>query len=83
MTASPLKKKKERKKKIQTQKGSKECLSIIIIIIDNFCIVLFSDVHNLTALYNTLQHFLNEKKIIKGNNVHEISTYIELTMHII
>ena len=33
--------------------------SIIIIIIDNFCIALFSGVHKLTALYNTLQHFLS------------------------
>ena len=49
---------------------------IIIIIIDNFCIALFSDVHKLTALYNTLQHFLSENKIIKGNNVHESNTYI-------
>ena len=38
---------------------------IIIIIIDNFCIALFSDVHKLTALYNTLQHFPSENKIIK------------------
>ena len=49
-----------------------------MIIIDNFCIVLFSDVHKLTALYNTLQHFLSENKIIKGNNVHESNTYIGL-----
>ena len=47
---------------------------IIIIIIDNVCIALFSDVHKLTALYNTLQHFLSENKIIKGNNVHESNT---------
>ena len=33
---------------------------IIIIIIDNFCIPLFSGVHKLTALYNTLQHFLSK-----------------------
>ena len=32
---------------------------IIIIIIDNFCIVIFSGVHKLTALYNILQHFLS------------------------
>ena len=31
---------------------------IIIIIIDNFCIALFSGVHKLTPLYNTLPHFL-------------------------
>ena len=47
---------------------------VIIIITDNFCIVLFSDVHKLTALYNTLEHFLSENKIIKGNNVHESNT---------
>ena len=34
-------------------------LIIIIIIIDNFCIVIFSGVHKLTALYNILQHFLS------------------------
>ena len=33
-------------------------LIIIIIIIDNFCIALFSGVHKLTPLYNTLPHFL-------------------------
>ena len=49
---------------------------IIIIIIDYFCIALFSHVHKLTALYNTLQHFLSENQIIKGNNVHESNTYI-------
>ena len=48
---------------------------IIIIIIDNFCIALFSDVHKLTALYNTLQHFLSENKIIKGKK--ESNTYIK------
>ena len=35
-----------------------------IIIIDNFCIVLFSGVHKLTALYNILQHFLSFTNII-------------------
>ena len=30
--------------------------NVIIIIIDNFCIALFSGVHKLTALYNILQH---------------------------
>ena len=49
---------------------------LIIIIIDNFCIALFSDVRKLTALYNTLQRFLSENKIIKGNNVHKSNTYI-------
>ena len=33
----------------------------VIIIRDNFCIALFSDV--LTALYNTLQHFLSESHL--------------------
>ena len=33
--------------------------SSIIIIIDNFCIALFSGVPKLTALYNILQHFLS------------------------
>ena len=36
----------------------------IIIIIDNFCIALFSGVPKLTALYNILQHFLNFTNII-------------------
>ena len=35
-----------------------------IIIIDNFCIALFSSVHKLTALYNSLQHFLSFTNII-------------------
>ena len=35
----------------------------IIIIIDNFCIALFSGVHKLTALYNILQHFLSIFKV--------------------
>ena len=35
-----------------------------IIIIDNFCIALFSSVHKLTALYNILQHFLSFTNII-------------------
>ena len=48
---------------------------MIIIIIDNFFIALFSDVHKLTALYNTLLHFLSENKIIKGN-IHESNAYI-------
>ena len=37
--------------------------AIIIIIIDNFCIALFSGVHKITALYNILQHFLSENKM--------------------
>ena len=37
----------------------------IIIIIDNFCIALFSGVHKLTALYNiVLQHLLRFTNII-------------------
>ena len=35
-----------------------------IIIIDNFCIALFSDVPKLTVLYNILQHFLSITDII-------------------
>ena len=34
------------------------------IIIDNFCIALFSGVPKLTALYNILQHFLSFTNII-------------------
>ena len=37
---------------------------IIIIIIDNFCIALFSGVPKLTTLYNILQHFLSFSNII-------------------
>ena len=37
---------------------------IIIIIIDNFSIALFSGVPKLTALYNILQHFLCFTNII-------------------
>ena len=37
---------------------------IIIIIIDNLCIALFSDVPKLTALYNILQYFLSFTNII-------------------
>ena len=37
---------------------------IIIIIIDNFCIALFSGVPKLTALYNILQHFISFTNII-------------------
>ena len=36
----------------------------IIIIIDNFCVALFSDVHKLTAIYNILQHFLSLTNVI-------------------
>ena len=34
-------------------------LSMVIIIIDNFSIALFSGVPKLTVLYNILQHFLS------------------------
>ena len=37
---------------------------IITIIIDNFCIALFSGVPKLTALYNILQHFLSFTNVI-------------------
>ena len=37
---------------------------VIIIIIDNFCIALFSGVPKLTELYNILQHFLSFTYII-------------------
>ena len=39
-------------------------LIAFIIIIDNFCIALFSGVHKITALYNILQHFLSFTNII-------------------
>ena len=37
-------------------------ITIIIIIIDNFCIALFSGVHKLTALYNIFKIFQVRKK---------------------
>ena len=37
---------------------------IIIIIIDNFCIALFSGVPKFTALYNILQHFLSFTNVV-------------------
>ena len=43
---------------------STKSVGIIIIIIDNFCIALFSGVLKLTALYNILQHFLSFTNII-------------------
>ena len=39
-------------------------LFAFIIIIDHFCIALFSGVHKITALYNILQHFLSFTNII-------------------
>ena len=45
--------------------------SLIIIIINNFCIALFAGVPKLTALYNILQHFLsftNRIHIIMATN---------------
>ena len=47
------------------------CSMRMLIIIDHFCIALFSGVHKLTALYNILQHFLsftNIKHIIMTTN---------------
>ena len=41
-----------------------ECVLIIIIILDNFCIALFSGVPKLIALYTILQHFLSFTNII-------------------
>ena len=40
------------------------CVCIILIIIDNFCIALFSGVPKLTALYNILQRVLSFTNII-------------------
>ena len=37
---------------------------MIIIIIDNFSMVLFSGVHKLTVLYNILQHFLSFTNVL-------------------
>ena len=36
----------------------------LIIVIDNFCIALFSGAHNRSALYNILQHFLSFTNVI-------------------
>ena len=60
------KKRKEKKRKEKTTKHKPLFfhLSLIIIIIDNFCIVLFSGVPKLTALYNILQHFLSFTNVI-------------------
>ena len=45
--------------------GAHAVFIIILIIIDNFGIALFSGVHKLTALYNiVLQHFLRFTNII-------------------
>ena len=46
--------------------GYRFAIYIIIIIIDNVCIVLFSGVPKLTALY-ILQHFLSFTNIIHNN----------------
>ena len=49
----------------------------IIIIIDNFCIAVFSGVHKLTAPYNILQHFVKLiEKIFERQHVHESNTYM-------
>ena len=45
-----------------------DSLTLIIIIIDNFCIVLFSGVPKLTALYNILQHFMGENETLPSKN---------------
>ena len=37
----------------------KVCIADLVIIIDNFCTVLFSGVHKLIALYYILQHCLS------------------------
>ena len=58
--------KKGRRQNLNTCCGTDcrgEFLIIIIIIIDNFCIALFSGVPKLTALY-ILQHFLSFTNII-------------------
>ena len=48
-------------------------IHLLPVLRDNFCIVLFSGVHKLTALYNILQHFLSFTNtihiIITTNNV--------------
>ena len=44
--------------------GRRQSYFYVIIIIDNFCIALFSGVHKLTALYNILRHFLSFTNII-------------------
>ena len=45
-----------------------DSIMLIIVIIDNFCVVLFSGLHRLPALYNIFQHLstLSEENI-KGN----------------
>ena len=48
----------------QLEKKTGWQIIIIIIIIDNFCIALFSGVPKLTALYNILQHILSFTNII-------------------
>ena len=46
-------------KRIASTCIKKVCIADLLIIIDNFCIVLFFGVHKLTALYYSLQHFLS------------------------
>ena len=48
----------------RASRASASMLIIIMIIIDNFCIALFSGVPKLIALYNILQHFLSFANII-------------------
>ena len=52
-----------------------------VIITDKFCIALFSGVHKLTTLYNSLQHFLSwKKKKIKGNMFMKVIHIRQLTV---
>ena len=54
----------EREREYQNLAALSHSKEIIIIILDNFCIALFSDVPKLTALYNILQHFLSFTNIL-------------------
>ena len=47
-----------------TTVANKSSTESVIIIIDNFCIALFSGVPKLTALYNILQHFVSFTNIM-------------------
>ena len=53
---------------------------IIIIIIHDFCIALFSGVHKVTALYNILQHFLSEEKMNTNMKKTNIGTVTKATL---
>ena len=54
---------------------------MLMLIIDNFCIVLFLGVHKLTALY-ILQHFLREKKNNYNPRFTKVIHIRQLTMYI-